>query len=67
MATGGMSFPSLGTDGHGLKLLQKMGHKLHSPYPALTPLKGTHVASSQLAGEQWGETYTPNTSTLPTI
>lgn len=50
MATGGMSFPSMGTDGHGMRLLQKMRHTLHKPYPALTPLKGSHVASMQLAG-----------------
>ena len=50
MATGGMSFPSMGTDGHGMRVLQKLGHSLHRPYPGLTPLKGPHVASAQLAG-----------------
>ena len=51
MATGGLSFPALGTDGAGLRLLEALGHTLHQPYPALTPLRGTHVAAAQLAGE----------------
>ena len=50
MASGGMSFPKLGTDGAGLQLLESMGHPLHKPYPALTPLKGMHMSNAQLAG-----------------
>lgn len=52
MATGGLSFPSLGASGKGLSLLTKHGHALHEPYPALTPLKGHHPgsSSSHLAG-----------------
>ena len=50
IATGGMSFPSLGTDGAGFRLVKALGHKTHEPYAALTPLKGNHVASTQLAG-----------------
>lgn len=50
MATGGLSFPAVGTDGTGLRLLRALGHSLHEPYPALTPLTGKHPAAEQLAG-----------------
>jgi len=42
LATGGKSFPSLGTVGLGYDILKGLGHNLHAPYPALTPLLGTH-------------------------
>lgn len=50
LASGGMSFPVMGTDGRGMRLLEDVGHTLTKPYPALTPLRGDHVASRQLAG-----------------
>ncbi len=50
VATGGLSFPAVGTDGTGHRLLAKLGHKLKPTYPALTPLTGPHPAGSQLAG-----------------
>lgn len=41
LATGGLSFPKLGTMGAGFTILEDcLGHTLQSPYPALTPLKG---------------------------
>ena len=46
LATGGMSFPGLGTVGDGYRLLEGHGHSLHAPYPALTPLLGTHPGGS---------------------
>ena len=51
MATGGLSFPKMGTDGVGHRLVQRLGHSMHPVYPALTPLKGGHPAGSQLAGD----------------
>lgn len=45
-ATGGMSFPNLGTDGTGMRLLERKGHRLNPPFPALTPLKGRHPGAS---------------------
>ena len=51
MATGGLSFPKMGTDGTGHRLVQRLGHSMHPVYPALTPLKGAHPAGGQLAGE----------------
>lgn len=50
MATGGRSFPKLGTDGIGWAALAAGGHRLVDPYPALTPLKGPHPGGAQLAG-----------------
>ncbi|GLI62363.1 hypothetical protein VaNZ11_004982 [Volvox africanus] len=50
IATGGLSFPAVGTDGTGHRLMRLLGHTLHEPYPALTPLTGAHPAGEQLAG-----------------
>lgn len=50
MATGGKSYPKLGTDGGGWGVLQGLGHSLQPPYPALTPLKGSHPGGAQLSG-----------------
>lgn len=52
VATGGLSFPKLGTTGGGLRLLEEGGHTLVPPYPALTPLIGPHPGNASLAGEQ---------------
>jgi len=38
LATGGKSFPGLGTTGDGFKILIKMGHTVQPLYPALVPL-----------------------------
>ena len=40
----------MGTDGLGHRLVQRLGHSMHPLYPALTPLRGSHPAESQLAG-----------------
>lgn len=41
LATGGLSFPLLGTSGAGYSILSGcLNHTLRPPYPALTPLKG---------------------------
>ena len=51
VATGGLSFPKVGTDGTGYRLLSEdLGHTLVEPYPALTPLTGRHPGSASLAG-----------------
>ena len=50
LATGGLSFPKMGTTGDGYRLLERLGHSLHQPYAALTPLKGRHPGGEQLAG-----------------
>eukprot|EP00899_Mesostigma_viride_P003256 jgi/Mesvir1/12931/Mv05949-RA.1 len=52
MATGGLSFPAVGTDGTGHRILSRreIGNSLVPVYPALTPLKGPHPHGEQLAG-----------------
>ena len=51
VATGGLSFPKVGTDGTGYRILSEdLGHELVEPYPALTPLTGPHPGSASLAG-----------------
>ncbi|MBP3193030.1 NAD(P)/FAD-dependent oxidoreductase [Natronogracilivirga saccharolytica] len=50
LATGGMSIPRTGTDGTGHSIMQQLGHSLHEPYPALTPLKGPHPGREPLPG-----------------
>lgn len=50
MATGGKSFPNLGTTGTGYAILESLGHTVSSTYPALTPLKGILPASEELSG-----------------
>jgi predicted Rossmann fold flavoprotein len=51
VATGGLSVPSTGSDGLGLEWARALGHRLHDPYPALTPL--THQdPTSRLAPER---------------
>jgi len=50
VASGGLSFPKVGTDGTGHRLLQGLGHSMHGPYPALTPLLGAHPGLESLAG-----------------
>lgn len=50
MATGGKSFPNLGTTGTGYHVLESLGHTISTTYPALTPLKGILPASEELSG-----------------
>lgn len=38
LATGGLSLPKTGSDGHGFALVRAWGHALVTPYPALVPL-----------------------------
>ncbi len=51
LATGGMSFPKLGTDGTGHRIADNLGHEMRPSYPALVPLRSSHPAGEQLAGE----------------
>eukprot|EP01124_Arcella_intermedia_P014729 TRINITY_DN2128_c0_g1_i8.p1 TRINITY_DN2128_c0_g1~~TRINITY_DN2128_c0_g1_i8.p1 ORF type:complete len:346 (+),score=39.74 TRINITY_DN2128_c0_g1_i8:1-1038(+) len=50
VATGGLSYPSLGTDGIGHRIAAQLGHRIVPTYPALTPLAGPHPAGEVLAG-----------------
>ncbi|GAM17408.1 hypothetical protein SAMD00019534_005830 [Acytostelium subglobosum LB1] len=42
LASGGLSFPAVGTDGRGYGIASRLGHTVHPTYAALTPLTGTH-------------------------
>jgi predicted Rossmann fold flavoprotein len=50
MATGGLSVPATGSDGAGLRLLEKLGHAVNEMYPALTPLTAEPPLHASLAG-----------------
>ena len=50
VATGGLSFPAVGTDGTGHRIMKGLGMELRETYPALTPLTGPHPSGNSLAG-----------------
>ena len=50
LATGGLSLPKTGSDGHGYKLAQALGHSLVPPTPALVPLLLGPGFHAELAG-----------------
>jgi predicted Rossmann fold flavoprotein len=50
LATGGLSVPATGSDGIGLSIARRLGHRIRETYPALTPLTGTAPPFADLAG-----------------
>ena len=64
LATGGLSFPVLGTDGLGHSIAERLGHALHPCYPALTPLTGRHPAGQQLAGGSQAQVQSRSASNM---
>jgi predicted Rossmann fold flavoprotein len=50
IATGGLSVPMTGSDGTGLRLLERLGHTIHTTYAALTPLVASSSPFASLAG-----------------
>lgn len=50
VATGGLSVPTTGSDGTGLRLAERLGHVMHPTYPALTPLTTTEARWTALSG-----------------
>jgi hypothetical protein len=50
VATGGLSVPSTGSDGAGLRIAERLGHEVHQTYPALTPLVAAPAPFASLAG-----------------
>ena len=50
IATGGLSVPATGSDGTGLRILERLGHTIHDTYPALTPLTAEPPRHAGLAG-----------------
>lgn len=49
-STGGCASPVHGSDGSGLKILKKMGHRVISPVPALVPLEIRKFPLSRIFG-----------------
>lgn len=50
VATGGLSVPQTGSDGTGLRVLERLGHTINRTYPALTPLTCEPPRHGGLAG-----------------
>ncbi|MCU0617167.1 MAG: aminoacetone oxidase family FAD-binding enzyme [Gemmatimonadaceae bacterium] len=50
LATGGLSVPATGSDGFGLRIARSLGHEIHAPYAALTPLTCEPSPYTELAG-----------------
>lgn len=50
VATGGKASPDLGSNGSGYKLVQKFGHKMIEPFPALVQLKLSAKFLKQIQG-----------------
>ena len=50
LATGGLSVPMTGSDGTGLRLLERLGHTMHPTYAALTPLVAAPAPYASLSG-----------------
>jgi predicted Rossmann fold flavoprotein len=50
IATGGLSVPSTGSDGTGLRVAQALGHDMTATYPALTPLTAHPAPFGSLSG-----------------
>ncbi|HEX2869437.1 MAG TPA: NAD(P)/FAD-dependent oxidoreductase [Ignavibacteriales bacterium] len=50
LTTGGMSYPSTGSDGTGYRLVKKLGHTIKEPMPALTPILLNEPGLTSLSG-----------------
>lgn len=50
IATGGLSVPATGSTGFGFDLARALGHTVHPPYAALTPLTAEPHPQAALAG-----------------
>ena len=50
VATGGLSVPSTGSDGRGLRIAEELGHTMRPTYAALTPLTASPAPFASLSG-----------------
>ena len=50
VATGGLSVPNTGSDGTGLRVLERLGYTMHPTYAALTPLAAEPAPFGILSG-----------------
>ena len=58
VATGGLSVPNTGSDGTGLRVLERLGHTMHPCYAALTPLVAEPAPFGVLSGVSLSVTIT---------
>jgi predicted Rossmann fold flavoprotein len=58
VATGGLSVPNTGSDGTGLRILERLGHTMHPTYAALTPLTAEPAPFGVLSGVSLAVTLT---------
>ncbi len=64
VATGGLSVPNTGSDGLGLKVVERLGHTVHPTYAALTPITAEPAPFAQLAGVSLPVTLTARSGEL---
>ena len=50
VASGGLSVPNTGSDGAGLRILERLGHTVNPTYAALTPITADASPFTELAG-----------------
>lgn len=50
VAAGGLSVPNTGSDGMGLRVLERLGHVMHPTYAALTPITSDPAPFGDLSG-----------------
>ena len=62
VATGGLSVPTTGSDGLGLRVLERLGHTMHPTYAALTPLTAQPAPFGNLSGVSLPVTLTARTA-----
>jgi len=58
VATGGLSVPGTGSDGLGLEVVERLGHRVHTTYAALTPIMADPAPFADLAGVSLDVTIT---------
>lgn len=58
VATGGLSVPNTGSDGTGLRVLEALGHAIHTTYAALTPIVASPAPYANLSGVSLSVTLT---------
>ncbi len=58
IATGGLSVPATGSDGLGLRVLDRLGYTIHPTYAALTPITANAPAFAELSGISLNVTLT---------
>ena len=63
IATGGLSVPMTGSDGTGLRVLERLGHTVHATYAALTPLVASPPPYASLSGVSLPVTLTATSRT----